>query len=147
MTSLDHLSIDDRVAISCHDPSFYELVIRAKDSGKYTGLTQASSLGPGQRVADLLWALDIETIYQIGRSAHFTQQADTADSMHEKLRLYTQGAEINPYNEVAAVSAGVAMSELGRNGDAIRWLENVLEKLPSSQRARSNLDAIRAELV
>jgi len=145
---LGPLSRKERVAVSNRNPDVYEAVISAKRAGNanpaFVNLDTTSRLDVGQ----LLWKLDIPDLERLTDAVRFTLQADAAaaSDLNEAARLYKNAFDRNPYDDLAAMSYGVALSQAGELQEGMKWVKRALELNPANERAKRNLAAIKSHL-
>ena len=70
----------------------------------------------------------------------------SAQDLVRGAEIYGMAARWNPYNALALMSCGVALAKAGYLREALPWLERAREVDPESQRIKTNIEAIRADV-
>ena len=146
---LSSLSKDQRVAISNRNPDLYEDIITAKAAGiinlKFHYAEQSQSKFD---IGKLLWNLEIADLERLAESVKCTIRADqtATDDMPKAVELYHRAMELNPFDDVATMSYGVALGRQGDLREGIKWVEHAIELNPANERAQRSLAALKSYL-
>jgi tetratricopeptide (TPR) repeat protein len=134
-----------RIKVSNLNPLIYE-AIAAEKRGQQTATVVM--VGGGEEVLGLLRQLEVADLERLAESVRMSMQGDQASSrdMEQAAQHYKRAAEINPYNDLALMSYGVALAKLGRLREGIQWVERAIKVNPGNQRARENLRLMKADL-
>ena len=138
------LTQEEKVEVSNLNPLIYDTTIQEKK-----GVSTTSIIAEDDRFIHLLRKLEIADLERLRESVKFTRDADEAASqgnMAEAARLYRRTTELNPYDDLALMSYGVALAKQGDLREGIKWVEKAVSVNPKNERARRNLQAMRANL-
>jgi len=138
---LSTLSQHERVAVGNLNPMLYEAVISEKQ-----GKPMATIIVDDDTTLTILRRLCIEEIQTLERSVQCSLKADRSPSPSEQAKLYHEAATVNPFNDLALMSYGCAIANQGNLREGIRWVEKALKVNPENERARRNLQGMRASL-
>ncbi|MBN1808906.1 MAG: tetratricopeptide repeat protein [Planctomycetes bacterium] len=133
-----------RPAVSNLNPLIYRTIIREK-----TGKDAPALLSTDGTDFDLPRKLSVDELSTLARSVEAGQRGDQATSggdLGEAAKHYREAFTLNPYNDLALMSYGVALAQLGDLRKGIRWVEKALRVNPGNERARNNLAAMKNEL-
>ncbi len=142
---LSVLTHEERVRVSNLNPLIYD-TIAAEKRGEETPTVVL--VGSDETVLELLRRLEVADLERLAEAVRLGQQGDRAAprDLEEAAEHYRRAAELNPYNDLALMSYGVALAKLGRVREGIEWVERAVKINPKSQRARDNLRLMRADL-
>ena len=161
------LSAQEKLAVGNFPPDVYESVILEKTPGVPNAVL--ASPGPDafarfQAQQDILRKLDVGDIQRLKESVAQVMEADlvsrgakpvgdlivakggTAQDLVRGAEIYALAARWNPYNALALMSCGVALARAGYLREALPWLERAREVDPESERIKTNIEAIRADV-
>ena len=127
------------------NPITYKVVIKEKMGEDAPTVIS----GPGTVDINLLKKLTVEELESLCESAECGQKADSfADrgDLVNAAKCYREAFELNPYNDLALLSYGVALAQQGNLREGIKWVQKALDVNPDSERIRNNLSAMKAEL-
>lgn len=144
---LNSLSKEEKVAVSNRDPQVYEAVIIAKRAG-YANMATYNLDNSTFDVGKLLWGLEIVDLERLRDSVICTIRADqaaTADIL-KAAELYHRAMELNPFDDVATMSYGVALAQQGDVREGLKWVEHAVKLNPGNERAQRNLAAVKSYL-
>lgn len=140
------LSKEEKVAVSNQDPGVYQAMImsrRADVHAVHFDLTSSQF-----NVGELLSRLSISDLERLAESVSFTIRADEASNtdLAQAAELYKKAFELNPFDDIAIMSYGVALAMQGSVREGIKWIEQALEVNPNSERARRQLEGFKSYL-
>jgi tetratricopeptide (TPR) repeat protein len=141
---LGQLTQEEKVAIGNLNPVIYTTVIQEKK-----GQSTINIVTDDDRTIQLLRKLEISDLERLLRSVNSTLEADKAASqgnMSEAARLYKRTVELNPYDDLALMSYGVSLARQGNLREGIKWVEKAVNVNPKNERARRNLQGMKADL-
>ncbi len=161
------LSAQEKLAAGNFPLDVYESIILEKTPG-VPNLVMASP-GPDafarlQSQQDILRKLEVGDIRRLKESVAQVMEADlvargakpvgpvivarggSAQDLVRGAEIYGLAARWNPYNALALMSCGVALAKAGYLREALPWLERAREVDPESQRIKTNIEAIRADV-
>jgi len=140
---LSSLTHEERLAVNNLNPIMYESIIKEKK-----GESNPNIISENENDLRLLRKLDIPSLERLNESVKCTMKADSLSlsNISEAAKFYQKASEINPYNDLALMSCGVAFARQRNLREGIKWIEKALSINPNNERARRNLEAMKRDL-
>jgi hypothetical protein len=145
---LSPLSLKEKLAVNNLPQVDYHAVINEKTPGA-APMTVISDRPQDAAGMAILRKLGVPDIQRLQESVRLVMKADEVarsggpTAFSGAAGLYRSAAEINPFNDLALMSCGVAFARSGNLLEGIKWVEQAVQVNPGNERARGNLQAMR----
>ncbi|MDI1337930.1 MAG: hypothetical protein PSU94_17250 [Lacunisphaera sp.] len=145
---LSSLSLEEKLAVNNLPQVDYQAVINEKTPGA-APLAVISDNPQDAAGMAILRKVSVADIQRLKESVRLVMKADEVarsggpTAFAGAARLYGQAAEINPFNDLAQMSCGVALARSGNLREGVQWVEKAVQTNPGNERARGNLQAMR----
>ena len=139
---LGALKQSERSSVSNLNPIIYQTIVLQKKGEKAP--TLLSTDGGDFSLLKELSVTEIETLSKSVQCGQRGDQAAKEGNLAEAMQHYRDAFELNPYNDLALMSYGVALAHQGQLREGITWVQKAVKVNPSSERAKQNLKAMKA---
>ena len=140
---LSKLTGKERVQVSNCNPILYETIIEEKKSGEVVNI-----ITQDRRLPELLRKLSIPELETLRASVTSAMEGDKypATMPSSAAKAYKKAFELNPYNDLALMSYGCTIANMGNIREGMRWVEKALAVNPENERARMNIEGMKWSL-
>jgi len=147
LSSLTHV---ERQAVTNLNPLIYDQIIKDKKDQQSIAMEVYSmdkhEAASANEAIESLRKLSVSEIESLRESAVNVVKADNCTDQAEKAKLYRKAADLNPDNDLALMSYGCTLANQGNLREGIKWVERAVKVNPKNERARRNLQGMKANL-
>ena len=137
------LTQEEKVAVSNLNPIIYYAIIK-----EMKGEDAMQVITDDPRLVATLGKLPVSDLETLAEAVQFCRRADALPNPNtaEAANLMLKATELNPYFDIAFMSYGCTIANLGRLREGIMWVEKALAINPKNERARRNIQGMKAGL-
>lgn len=100
------------------------------------------------RLVETVGKLSVSELETLAEAVRLCRRADQLPNPNsqEAANLMLKATKLNPYFDIAFMSYGCTIASLGRLREGITWVEKAVALNPKNERARRNLQGMKADL-
>jgi tetratricopeptide (TPR) repeat protein len=139
---LPGLCLEEKVSVSTLPLFLYDLIVRER-SGEPVPHVVPGEFGVALSILRQLELRDLERLRSSVQAENEGEAAAASADNEQALRCFKTAITANPYNDVALMSYGCLLANIGHHQKGIPWVEEAVRINPANENAARNLRAMR----